>query len=401
MDDLIRLAPEWLLDDPPAPPRRGMVVIVRGAVIDQVVPAAESSLALPMPGVTLMPGLIDAHVHLTFCGCLSPRQTMMQESNELLLLRAAENARNALLAGITTLRDCGDRGGVTFILRDAITRGVIEGPRLLLSGTPLTPPRGHCYFMGGEVECPADIARRISGLAREGADLIKIMATGGGLTPGTDSLALQFSEQELSSVVSEAAKYGLPVAAHAHSPAAIEACALAGVRTIEHASFVERGAIHAEEGMLAALAARGAIAVPTCIPAVNAVREGRTLGLAREIGLSSEEFLAGRREVVRALIASGVRVIAGSDAGATGVPFHSLLGEIELLAAEPWSNLRAIAAATSDSAACLGFSDTGRIRSGFTADLLAVRGCPAEDLGALRKPVLVMRGGKIIRREPL
>ena len=81
-------------------------------------------------------------------------------------LRAAENARNALLAGITTLRDCGDRGGVTFILRDAIIRGIIEGPRLLLSGTPLTPPRGHCYFMGGEVECPADIARRISGLAR-------------------------------------------------------------------------------------------------------------------------------------------------------------------------------------------------------------------------------------------
>ena len=117
-------------------------------------PRPKAASTLPMPGVTLMPGLIDAHVHLTFCGCLSPRQTMMQESNELLLLRAAENARNALLAGITTLRDCGDRGGVTFILREAITRGVIEGPRLLLSGPPLTPPRGHCYFMGGEVECP-------------------------------------------------------------------------------------------------------------------------------------------------------------------------------------------------------------------------------------------------------
>ena len=127
-------------------------------------------------------------------------------------------------------------------------------------------------------------------------DLIKIMATGGGLTPGTDSLALQFSDEELSFVVSEAAKYGLPVAAHAHSPAAIEACALAGVRTIEHASFVERGAIRAEEGMLAGLAARGAIAVPTCIPAVNAVREGRTLGLAREIGLHPKNFsLAGAR----------------------------------------------------------------------------------------------------------
>src|SRR5579863_9016093 len=149
MDALTILEPEWLLDSPPAPLRSGMAVIVRGAVVEAIRPvgAASDGRVVRLPGVTLMPGLIDAHVHLTLCGCLAPRQTMMRESDDLLLLRAAENARIALLAGITTLRDCGDRNGVTFTLREAIERRVVEGPRLVLSGTPLTTPRGHCYFM--------------------------------------------------------------------------------------------------------------------------------------------------------------------------------------------------------------------------------------------------------------
>src|SRR5437763_14567910 len=145
MDKVTILTPEWLLDDPPSPPRRGMAVIVRGSLIEAIVPAATD----PLPGITLLPGLIDAHVHLTMCGCHTPRQTMMRESNDLLLLRAAENARQALRAGITTLRDCGDRDDITFTLREAIHRGIVEGPRLLLCGAPLTTPRGHCYFMHG------------------------------------------------------------------------------------------------------------------------------------------------------------------------------------------------------------------------------------------------------------
>ena len=287
MDDLTIFEPEWLLDNPPEPPRGGMAVIVRGAKVEEIRPvgATPDGRMVRLPGgATLMPGLIDAHVHLTLCGCLAPRQTMMQESDDLLLLRSAENARIALLAGITTLRDCGDRNGVTFTLREAIQRGVMDGPQLLLSGPPLTAPRGHCYFMGGEVEGPDHIASRIAELAGRGANFIKIMATGGGLTPGTDSLALQFTSDELAFIVSEAAKHGLPVAAHAHSPAAIKSCAAAGVRTIEHATFVTREVVHADGAILARLAgSEKVIAVPTCIPAVNAVRDGRTLGLAREL----------------------------------------------------------------------------------------------------------------------
>ena len=402
MDELTVLEPEWLLADPPAPPQRDMAVIVRGEAIEEIVAAnvaPPSGRRIQLPGITLLPGLIDAHVHLTLCGCHTPRQTMMQEDNDLLLLRAAENARRALLAGITTLRDCGDRDGITSFCETRFAAGIPEGPRLLLCGMPLTIPRGHCYFMGGEVEGQVQMARRISELAARGADFIKVMATGGGLTPGTDSLALQFTGEELSFIVKAATRHGLPVAAHAHSPASIQACADAGVRTIEHASFVTREGVRAEDAIVERLVARNAICVPTNIPAFNAVREGRTLGLARELGITSDQFLQGRQLVVRTLIAGGVRIVAGSDAGATGVGFDSLLGEIELLAECPWTNLHAIAAATSQAAAYLGLSDTGRIAQGMSADLLAVRGNPAEDISALRRPVLVVRGGKIVRRE--
>ncbi|HEY3841117.1 MAG TPA: amidohydrolase family protein [Bryobacteraceae bacterium] len=398
MDDLIVLKPQFVLADPPQPPLGGRAVVVRGERIEAVVPIGEipaDAKILEFPGATLMPGLIDAHVHLTLCGCCAPRQTMMQENNEMLLLRAAENARLALLAGITTLRDCGDRDGITFTLREAILRGLVPGPRLLLSGPPLTSPRGHCYFMGGEVEGREHIARTIAGLVARGANFIKVMATGGGLTPGTDSLALQFTPDDLAFIVSEAGKTKRYVAAHAHSPESIRVCVDAGVRTVEHASFVASGAVAADDSILEVMARAGAIAVPTNIPAVHAIRAGRMLGLARQIGLSSEQFLEGRRQVLRDLIASGVRVIAGSDAGATGVPFDSLLGEIELLAEGFGSVSRAIAAATSESAYSLGLADAGRVREGMAADLLILAENPENDLQTLRKPLLVMSRGRI------
>jgi imidazolonepropionase-like amidohydrolase len=402
MDELIALRPDSVFADPPHPSLPDHVVLVRGEFIEGVIPAVQlpaSARVLELPGTTLMPGLIDAHVHLTLCGCDAPRQTMMQEDNQILLLRASENVRNALRAGITTLRDCGDRDGITLALRKAIRRGVVPGPQLLLSGPPLTSPRGHCYFMGGEVEGRESIAHKVEELVKSGVDFIKVMATGGGLTPGTNSLALQFSDEDLAFMVAEAAKHGLYVAAHAHSPQSIRTCADAGVRTVEHATFVSSQGIAVDRDALEAMFRHCAIAVPTNIPAHHAVREGRTLGLAREIGLGSEEFLAGRRRVLRDLIAAGVRVIAGSDAGATGVHFTSLMGEIELLAEAFDSIPRAIAAATSLSADCLRIINTGRIQQGCYADLLGVVGQPEKDLTALRRPALVVSRGRLVREE--
>ena len=401
MDEVIALKPDLVLANPPDPARSEMAVLVRGATIEAICPAAQipaNAATLELRGSTLMPALIDAHVHLTLCGCCTPRETMLREDDRMLLLRADENARQALAAGIATLRDCGDRNGVTFALRRAIAADVMPGPRLLLSGPPLTSICGHCHFMHGEVAGRERMAHAIAAAAQQGADFIKIMATGGGLTPGTDSLKLQFTVDDLAFMVAEANRRGLYVAAHAHSPEAIRACVSAGIRSIEHATFVHRGAIAADSHTLQLMSKHRAIAVPTCIPAVIATRAGRTLGLAKEIGLTSEEFLEGRRRVLRDLVANGVEVIAGSDAGATNVGFSSLLGEIELLA-EAFDNIpRALAAATSAAADALGIAEIGRIREGASADLLAVYGSPEKDLSCLRRVALVMARGRIVRK---
>ena len=207
MDELIALKPDAVFADPPHPSLPDHLVLVRGEFIEGVIPAVQippGARVLDLPGTTLMPGLIDAHVHLALCGCDAPRQTMMREDNPDPAVARGENARAALWAGITTLRDCGDRDGVTLALRKAIRRGILPGPQLLLSGPPLTSPRGHCYFMGAEVEGRESITQKIADLARDGVDFIKVMATGGGLTPGTHSMALQFAVEDLALIVSEA-----------------------------------------------------------------------------------------------------------------------------------------------------------------------------------------------------
>jgi len=200
-------------------------------------------------------------------------------------------------------------------------------------------------------------------------------------------------------VVTEAARHNLPVAAHAHSTESIKAVVEAGVAFIEHASFISDDGIRADDRIIRLLAERKTVVVPTNIPAVNAVRAGRTLGLARELSMASSDFLARREEVMRTLRAGGVRLIAGTDAGATGVHFTDVFGEIELLAQAGMNNAQAVAAATGDSAECLGLHDVGRIAPRQFADLVAVRGDPAANLTALRNPLLVILGGTIVREE--
>src|SRR5438270_3211551 len=280
MAELIALVAGLTLEDPPNPPLPSRVVLVSGRKIQDVCSASDipaSARVIDLGDATLLPGLIDAHVHLTLCGCQTPRQIMMQEDRDTLLLRAAENARALLRAGITTARDCGDRGGVTFALRAAIESGVVAGPQLLLCGSPLTSPRGHCYFMGGEVEGAASIARAIRARAQLGADFIKVMASGGGLTPGTDSLSMQFSPEEIGLIVAQAQRHGLYVAAHAHSAASIRASIEAGVRTVEHCSFVEYRRVAADPETVRAMCARKIVTVPTNVPAALAIQNGRTL----------------------------------------------------------------------------------------------------------------------------
>ncbi len=381
----------------------GMAVLMENDLIEAVVPAgqlpAESDYeCIEASGHTLLPGLIDVHVHLTMCGCCSPRQHMMKESDELLLLRAARNAQALVEWGITSARDCGDRNGVTFHLREAIKAGITPGPDLVLTGPPLTNARGHCYFMQGEVVDKEHMRARIKTAAKREADFIKVMLTGGGLTPGTDSLSLQFSKEELLFLVQCASEFGLYVAAHAHSPESIALAATCGVRTIEHASFADRQkGLMTDKAIIQQLVDNNSIVVPTNVPAVNAVREGRQLGLAKEVGISSAEFLSNRRLITRQLIEAGITLLSGSDAGATHVSFKDIKGEIKLMQEAGLPTEMALATATSLAADKLQLEKTGKVAPRHLANLLLVKGDLRQDLDVLENIAGVWKAGKRIK----
>ena len=348
---------------------------------------------------TVVPGLIDCHVHLTFSGDSDPVGRMQAEDADMLLLRAAANARRVLQAGITTVRDCGGYGDVTFRLRRAIAAGVVPGPRLWLCGRPLTSPRGHCWFMNGEVDGPDELVSTAEEQVRRGADFVKVMASGGTMTPGSDPRHCQFEAHALARLVTRAHTLGRRVAAHAHATASIRDCLASGVDTIEHATFLspgDGGVPLLDETVLAQLVSAGATVVPTLIPIHIAAQAGRQMslmGTGQEMGA----FYRRRLEVVRQMHEAGVRFVAGSDAGVTDTPFDGLLDELGLLVQVGLEPLAAIAAATGRAATALGLAETvGSLRAGLAADLVVLAENPLEGIDAIKRPVVVLQAGQTV-----
>ena len=343
-----------------------------------------------LAGTTLVPGLIDAHVHL----CLNPeiRNAAAQGQETDDELRAAMAARCAAMvrAGITTARDLGGGRWLELEIRDRIGDGELIGPRLLCSGQPITSIKGHCHFWGGEA---ADLDAAMVVLARQvekGADLIKVMATGGNLTVGTDPAAAQFPVEVLVAIVSEARRRGLHVAAHCHGTPGIRAAAAAAVTTIEHCSWVGPAGwgVDYDAEVAADIAARGIWVSPT----INA-------GWKRNIGRA--DFEARVRENYQRMAAAGVRLIASTDAGIPNVWHHHLPQALPVFShfarLSPLATLRA---ATAHCAEAIGLGAvTGRVAVGFAADLLFVEGDPLADLDALARPVLVVARGREIAAE--
>eukprot|EP00411_Alexandrium_monilatum_P099941 CAMPEP_0175784766 /NCGR_PEP_ID=MMETSP0097-20121207/78981_1 /TAXON_ID=311494 /ORGANISM="Alexandrium monilatum, Strain CCMP3105" /LENGTH=198 /DNA_ID=CAMNT_0017095655 /DNA_START=45 /DNA_END=638 /DNA_ORIENTATION=+ len=189
-----------------------------------------------------MPGLIDAHVHMEFSED-HPLHEQPLLSDEQLLRCMAERALRMLRSGITAARDLGGRNFAALRLRDEIEAGRLQGPRLVCAGQPLTTPGGHCHQWGGAASSVQEAKAVVQRQARNGVDWIKVMATGGMRTPGTDVRMAQFSVELLSEVVAEAKALGLPVAAHAHGSAGVAAAVAAGCRTVEHCTWIGEGGL--------------------------------------------------------------------------------------------------------------------------------------------------------------
>ena len=351
-------------------------------IIDGPTIVAVDHAAAPPPGVhvvdltgaTLLPGLIDTHVHLAFDASADPVAALAGRDDSAALAAMSAAGRAALRGGVTTVRDLGDRDYLSLGLR-----GATDLPTIVAAGPPVTTPAGHCHFLGGGTEpTPEAMRTAVRERADRGVDVIKVMASGGTMTPGTRQEVSQFPPEVLPALVDEAHRRGLPVTAHAHGTAAIREALDAGVDGMEHVSFWSADGID-DPGDLVGRIVDSQVAV------------GITSGVVPTPGVAPPPPVAMRLPRItantRRLYEAGAHIIFGTDAGIGAPKPHDVLGyaigQTAEFAMEPVAALRI---ATSTAAAACGLADRkGRLAPGFDADVLAVDGNPLADLAALRR----------------
>ena len=359
----------------------------RIAGLDRSAPQGAEVIALP--GV-VVPGLIDAHVHLTMAGSLDPMADLEQMSDFLLLGRAAGYLRRYLKAGVTALRDLGSRAGAAVGLAQAVERGFLSGPRLVAAGPVITPTGGHGWKFGLETDGPEGVRRAARQVFKQGATAIKFMATGGVMTLGVRAGAEMFDEAEMKAGVREAEKRGVVSAAHAQGLAGIKNAVRAGVRTIEHGAFDGW-----DEEIFLLMERQGTILVPT-MAAPDGILRGRGRVpefMVAKTGPIAERHQANTLEAYRA----GVAIAAGTDAGTPLNPHPNLARELELLAELGLDLPDVLRAATTVAARALGrAAELGRIAPGFAADLVALDGDPLESAAAYARPLATVLAGELV-----
>ncbi|MEU5781050.1 amidohydrolase family protein [Micromonospora lupini] len=371
----------------------GVLVLLDGCRITDVrrgwAQAPEGWPVREHPDGTLLPGLIDAHVHL--CADAGPDALgRLAEHPDADLDTVVEASLRAhLAAGVTTVRDLGDRRGAVLRWRAREVRDDL--PTVVGSGTPITSVGGHCWWMGGEASGVDEIREAVRLQAAAGADLLKVMASGGVFTPGTDTTRPQFTDQELAAAVTQAHDLGLPVTAHAHALSAVEQALGVGVDGIEHCTCVTATGAHVPEELADRLATSGVAVCATLGTDPAVITPPEVVEMAARAGLSEAALRAAAATLHRA----GVRLVAGSDAGLGPAKPHGILPEtlVEYVASGIPATA-ALAAATSVGAEVCGLGRSkGRVRPGFDADLLVVHGDPTSDMTVLRRPLAVYVNG--------
>ena len=400
------LEPERLFDARGGPARSGMAVVIEGDHIKEVVPnetVAQSDNGdqrLQFPAATLLPGLIDCHTHTNMPADGRSGEQVIPDGDDIRLLRSARNVQQALQAGITTVCDCGAWNRTAFSLKDSIKQGVVEGPNLLACGRPITVTKGHCWFMGGEADGVYGVGDATRRLIAEGADFIKVMATGGS-TVTSDPYRPAYSVQELATIVEEAHKRERIVASHCRCVDGMVNVLDAGIDIIVHGFFaLDESTREFNPRVAERIAEQGVWVNPTLQISRARIREmdsreaELTTDEAERLDRSRRGFHDGLEEC-RRLIEAGVRLVAGSDCGWDYCAFGQTADEIGALAEAGLSPTDAVLAGTRNGAEALKILDrVGTVEAGKDADLLVVEGDPTRDIAALKKVIAVFKGGR-------
>lgn len=375
------------------------IVIEGDRIVSVGAATAANAQAINLPNLTLLPGLIDAHTHLTG----DPYHFGYQElgiSAAREALYGAKYARITLLAGFTTVRNVGANGYSDVALRDAINDGDIPGPRMLVSGPALGITGGHCdnnllpfeYHASsdGVADGIAAVQHRVREVIKYGADLIKICATGGVLSKGDDPKASQYSLEEMKAIVADAHRLGRKVAAHAHGGEGIRLASEAGVDSIEHGTYID-------EAGIATLKKNGTYMVPTIYLNNWLMENMDKIGMPefyrkKEIDVAKVSFA----NMARAMQA-GVKIAFGTDAAV--YPHGLNARQFAMYVKMGFTPLQAIQSATLNAADLLGWSDRiGAIEPGKFADIIGVEGDPTQDVTTLERVQWVMKGGEVYKQ---
>jgi imidazolonepropionase-like amidohydrolase len=410
--DTLRISAGHVIDGDGSPARRDWALLVEDGRIVDVGP--NDRVARPahartwdFPDGTALPGLIDAHVHLVIPRSAGSMLDEMQAlSDDELVVLGAASAERFLRAGVTTIFDCGARGSTGFRIRDAVRTGLVLGPRTLVSGRPITRTGGHCWWWGGEADGVDGVrAAVVQLLDEEGADGIKMMATGGYMTTTTTPSEAAYPREVFDVAVNEAHRRGRYITAHAHGVTGMRLASEAGIDCLQHASMIGAdGGWHFDEDLARGIASRGTRAAMTMAQGIRVHREaGETIDW-RTAKPGDPLSVASWMADARALADAGVDLVVGTDMTSVVDTDH---GEETILETEAFREigftpLEAIRSATSLAAKNLRIDgETGRLANGLAADVLVVQGEPHRDIHDLRNGRLVLRAGRPVLPTPL
>lgn len=370
-------------------------VLVSGGTIEWVGPharaprAARSASEVEGAGRTLTPGLIDCHVHLSFDGEANFAGEAAALTPAIAAVKAVRNAGRHLALGVTTVRDLGGVGSAICEVGRAVDEGIVPGPRILAAGRALTVTGGHGHnlALAREVDGPDGVRRAVREEIKGGALAIKVIATGGVLTPGIGATFTAFTPEELVAAVDEAHKWGRGVAAHAIGAEGARHAVVAGVDSVEHC-------VQVDPDLAKEMKTRGTFRSPT-LCAIRGILDNaeRVPGYAVTKAASLE---AEGRDSFRRAVRAGVRHVCGTDAGTPFNPHGNAVRELGYMVEWGMTPLKAMQAATANGAELLRLSLVGRVERGKAADLVLYDQNPVEDIGAVLSPRLVVKAGEVV-----
>ncbi|MCB1744341.1 MAG: amidohydrolase family protein [Gammaproteobacteria bacterium] len=347
------------------------------------------------PDTTLMPGLINMHTHMSFSGDARVYENAVEDSVALKMIRIVQNLQAALASGVTTIRDCGTLPELALPTREAVAQGVLIGPRVVVSGA-ITTTGGHCWFCATEADSEDEIRKAVRAHVKQGVDFIKLFATGGNTTPGSNALVAQYTLEQMCAATEEARKAGRRSAAHAHALDGCRNSIAARVTTVEHCSFQSEAGIGWDEDLVDELVRHQIHVCPTVFRGMSKLldepgfeptpKQRRALDVRKQ-----------RLDLVRHLYEKGVKLVSGNDAGVAYCSFSDFPSDLVLTARGcSIPAVDVLRSATSVAAEALGRTELGTLAAGQAADLLAVSGDPLQDIEAVTRPRLVVAAGRVI-----